>query len=147
MMSPNDEFAANFERWDGYNLNFSASGRAAVWASENTCSNTIGAMALATLWKDPAFDAKQRASYYVRVIEIPTPRSTKRATLWHAQSGLGTQIHHDLCRPSFLCGKFNRVNLPWGFQLCLHQNLSPVRRPVFDGGGIEPSLTCPVEGG
>lgn len=27
-------------------------------------------------WKDPAFDLKQRAFYYVRVLEIPTPRWT-----------------------------------------------------------------------
>jgi hypothetical protein len=39
-----------------------------------TWTNTIGAPELITVWQDPAFDAKQRAFYYVRVIEIPTPR-------------------------------------------------------------------------
>jgi hypothetical protein len=39
-------------------------------------SNAIGAPYLAAHWKDPAFDAKQRAFYYVRVLEIPTPRWT-----------------------------------------------------------------------
>jgi hypothetical protein len=28
------------------------------------------------VWTDPDFDAPARASYYVRVIEIPTPRWT-----------------------------------------------------------------------
>jgi hypothetical protein len=38
--------------------------------------NTIGAPMLLGYWKDPNFDRKQRAFYYVRVIEIPTPRWT-----------------------------------------------------------------------
>jgi Protein of unknown function (DUF3604) len=41
-----------------------------------TWTNTIGAPELIAVWKDPAFDAKQRAFYYARVIEIPTPRWT-----------------------------------------------------------------------
>jgi hypothetical protein len=39
-------------------------------------SNTIGEPLLTAYWTDPDFDAKQRALYYVRVIEIPTPRWT-----------------------------------------------------------------------
>lgn len=41
-----------------------------------TYRNTIGAPVLSAYWKDPAFDAKQRAFYYVRVIQIPSPRWT-----------------------------------------------------------------------
>lgn len=41
-----------------------------------TWTNTIGAAQLATFWEDPDFDATQKSFYYVRVIEIPTPRWT-----------------------------------------------------------------------
>ena len=41
-----------------------------------TYKNTIGTPLLTAYWKEPEFDAKQRAFYYVRVIQIPSPRWT-----------------------------------------------------------------------
>jgi hypothetical protein len=38
--------------------------------------NSIGDPELAIVWEDPAFDPDELAFYYVRVIEIPTPRWT-----------------------------------------------------------------------
>ena len=39
-----------------------------------TYENSIGAAELAVFWSDPEFDPKLHAFYYVRVLEIPTPR-------------------------------------------------------------------------
>ena len=45
-----------------------------VDVSTATYTNSIGDAELATVWRDPDFNADEPAFFYVRVLEIPTPR-------------------------------------------------------------------------
>ena len=47
-----------------------------VTSKDTSYTNTIGAAELAVVWTDPDFNSNELAFYYVRVIEIPTPRWT-----------------------------------------------------------------------
>jgi hypothetical protein len=47
-----------------------------VDTSKATYTNSIGSAELTGAWTDPDFDPAQHAIYYVRVLEIPTPRFT-----------------------------------------------------------------------
>lgn len=56
-------------------------------------SNTIGALQLATVWRDPDFDQSVKAFYYVRVIEIPQPRWPAYDMAWFGnEAPEGTQL-------------------------------------------------------
>ena len=59
----------------------------------STYTNDIGAAALEVVWEDPDFDPAQRAFYYVRAIEIPTPRwSAYDAARFEASLPQGTKL-------------------------------------------------------
>lgn len=51
-------------------------------------TNTIGAAALGGYWEDPEFDRGQRAYYYVRVLEIPTPSWLAHDEAFYGPQGL-----------------------------------------------------------
>ena len=47
-----------------------------VDVADASYTNTIGDAQLMAFWQDPDFNPEERAFYYVRVLEIPTPRWT-----------------------------------------------------------------------
>jgi hypothetical protein len=57
-----------------------------------TWSNSIGETEMITVWTDPDFDAAQRAFYYVRVLEIPTPRWTAYDAKYFGLKNLDPEI-------------------------------------------------------
>ena len=63
-----------------------------VNVKEATWTNTIGATELIAVWKDPDFNPKERAFYYGRVIEIPTPRWTAYDAKFYKLTDLDPRI-------------------------------------------------------
>ena len=55
-------------------------------------TNSIGDVALAVVWTDPDFDRDELAFYYVRVLEIPTPRWTAYDAKFYGLKDLPEQI-------------------------------------------------------
>jgi hypothetical protein len=63
-----------------------------VDVKEATWTNSIGATELIAVWKDPDFNPKERAFYYGRVIEIPTPRWTAYDAKYYKLKDLDPKI-------------------------------------------------------
>ena len=92
IMAAKDPNGANLERvqvvkgWtnkDGsssekvYDVDLSSdAGSSTVNAETATYKNSIGESQFVSFWSDPDFNPKEQSFYYVRVIEIPTPRWT-----------------------------------------------------------------------
>lgn len=54
-----------------------------VDVANGSYTNSIGDTELAVVWTDPDFDHAEKAFYYTRVLEIPTPRWTDLVKLGH----------------------------------------------------------------
>jgi hypothetical protein len=63
-----------------------------VDVAEATYNNSIGAAELSITWSDPDFDTGEAAFYYVRVIQIPTPRWTSYDAKYYGLKDLSEKI-------------------------------------------------------
>ena len=63
-----------------------------VDAADASYTNTIGDPELAVVWTDPDFDRDERAFYYLRVLEIPTPRWTAYDAKFYGLKDLPEEI-------------------------------------------------------
>jgi hypothetical protein len=66
--------------------------RSTVDVSRATYSNAVGSAELRTVWRDPDFDPDQPAFYYVRVLQIPTPRWTAYDAAFYKLENLREEI-------------------------------------------------------
>ncbi|MCX2980163.1 DUF3604 domain-containing protein [Halieaceae bacterium IMCC14734] len=66
------DIALSDDRSEGQNGQVPVVGNT-VDVADASYTNTIGAAQLRRVWSDPDFDPDQRAFYYARVLEIPTP--------------------------------------------------------------------------
>jgi hypothetical protein len=57
-----------------------------------TWTNSIGDNEMITVWTDPDFDADHRAFYYLRVLEIPTPRWTAYDVKYYGLTDVDPEI-------------------------------------------------------
>ena len=86
-----------------------------------TYTNDIGSTQLSVVWTDPDFDPSQRAVYYVRTLEIPTPR-------WSTHDAVKLGVAPPTLVPATLQERFDDTSLPHvGRGLEYIQGGSPIR--------------------
>ena len=73
IFSPTDEFA-DYETWD--KVSKASLAAKEKYRKRSNYTDYIGNPELAVVWTDPDFNKNELAFYYVRVLEIPTPRWT-----------------------------------------------------------------------
>ncbi|MGI9523774.1 MAG: DUF3604 domain-containing protein [Hyphomicrobiaceae bacterium] len=63
-----------------------------VDVAKATWTNTIGSPELIKVWSDPDFNPSEKAFYYARVIEIPTPRWTAYDAAYFKDAKFGPEV-------------------------------------------------------